>query len=697
MIFGVVCPIMLLVAGVPGVSANVGTGSPVQKVVELLDECKAKIDRDLAAEAKSIEEYASFCDDEASEKSHAIEVAEREIGDLQASIEDSTASVANLAEEIKTLGSLTASKNSELFDATTLRNTKHEDFLATEKDMIASIDELSGAVTLLKKEASFTQVRGGAKGAVSKKAQMETEILTKIINAQSLDAGGRKTLKAFVQSAQQAEASEDDDLSLKQTVSQAQEAQAPQAEGGGIVAVMESMAAKAEDNLSDLRKKEMDGAHSFSLLKAGLEDEISHAESKVSTATSGKAGAEEAMAKAEGDLAEAVKGKAVDAEYLQNFKMECQRTAKKWEERQRSAVGELGAIAKAKEILVGGVKVGFVQVSLKTKGLAQMKGDGDDEDPAQAKRQELVDKLKDLSKSHKSFALSQLANRAASDPFGKIRGLIEGMIEKLMKKAQEDTTHEAFCQEEMGKSTASKDDKTAKLDTYQTRIDQAQSSINQLTQEIAGLQGEIKESDDATSEATKVRSQEHADFLQASADFRDSASAVAKAIQVLKEYYDGASFMQVATAKQPSFGGAKSDSAHGIISVLEMSEQDFTELLAETETTEDEAANAFKKLMNENRNSRAAKVASVKAKESEVKSLTVALAHHTEDHTSISAELDSVVGYLSKLKPQCETKVQSYSERKAAREAEIQGLKEAIGILEGSAASFVQVTRHLRK
>jgi hypothetical protein len=36
---------------------------------------------------------------------------------------------------------------------------------------------------------------------------------------------------------------------------------------------------------------------------------------------------------------------------------------------------------------------------------------------------------------------------------------------------------------------------------------------------------------------------------------------------------------------------------------------------------------------------------------------------------------------LDKLKPQCETKVVSFGERKARREADIAGLKEALAIL----------------
>merc|ERR1719484_16761 len=82
--------------------------SPVQKVVELLDECKAKVQKDLDAEAKMMEEYTTFCDDELKDKAYAIETAGRSIGDLTATIESATAQVAALSDEIATLGTTIA-------------------------------------------------------------------------------------------------------------------------------------------------------------------------------------------------------------------------------------------------------------------------------------------------------------------------------------------------------------------------------------------------------------------------------------------------------------------------------------------------------------------------------------------------------------------------------------------------------------
>merc|ERR1719172_30590 len=239
------------------------------------------------------------------------------------------------------------------------------------------------------------------------------------------------------------------------------------------------------------------------------------------------------------------------------------------------------------------------------------------------------------------------------------------------------------------------------LDKLQARIDGATSTIAENTEAIKTLEAEVAEIDKAQAEATKIRTKEHEEYAKASKDFKDSAEAVAKAIEVLKNFYEG-SFIQVSAqttskSKQPEFGGAKSDIAHTIISVLEMSEEDFTTLLAETEATEDEAAKAFTSLSDENKVSKATKEAEAKGKASEVKSLTVQLEHSKEDHASVSKELDAVLAYIDKLKPQCEEKAMSYEEKKAKREAEIAGLKEALEILSGDGLALVQTKRSFRQ
>merc|ERR1719409_1272225 len=98
----------------------------------------------------------------------------------------------------------------------------------------------------------------------------------------------------------------------------------------------------------------------------------------------------------------------------------------------------------------------------------------------------------------------------------------------------------------MGKSKKSKEEKTMKLDKLQARIDDAEAKITELTEGVKTLEAEIAEIDSAQAEATKIRTKEHEEYAKASKDFKDSAEAVARAIEVLKNYYEG-SFIQVSS------------------------------------------------------------------------------------------------------------------------------------------------------
>merc|ERR1719191_1352698 len=200
---------------------------------------------------------------------------------------------------------------------------------------------------------SFAQT--GAKSNKGVKAAVDA--LKNIVEAAWLDVGSHRKLKSFLQSAAQAKEDADDDLSFSQPQAKMV---AYESSSGGIVKTIEEMQGKAEDTLSALRKKEMSDGQAFAMLEAGLNDEISHGQDKLSTAKSSKAANEEAEASAGKKLVSTEDSKKADEEYASTLKTECESKASEWEARQKSATEEMGAIEKAKEILVGGVKA-FVQ------------------------------------------------------------------------------------------------------------------------------------------------------------------------------------------------------------------------------------------------------------------------------------------------------------------------------------------------
>jgi len=284
-----------------------------------------------------------------------------------------------------------------------------------------------------------------------------------------------------------------------------------------------------------------------------------------------------------------------------------------------------------------------------------------------------------LSQEFNLYSLSQLAASAETDPFEKVRAMIEQLIERLIEEAGQEADAKAFCDTEMSKSKAKQEDLVQKVDKHHARIEKAVAAQATLKQQVTELQREIAELDAAQAEATKLRQEQHSEYEKATAENKASASAIADAMQVLSAYYNGASLLQT---RQPALGGKKTDVASTILEILEVAEQDFTRLVAEGEATERAAQQAFDKLSQDSQVLRAAKTAEVNAKAGELKSFELSELNYKEDYRATSKELDAVLAYLDELKPQCETKVQSFADRTARREAEIAGLKEALQILE---------------
>jgi chromosome segregation ATPase len=369
--------------------------------------------------------------------------------------------------------------------------------------------------------------------------------------------------------------------------------------------------------------------------------------------------------------------------YLDNLKQECQLAAEEWADRQASAKGEIAAIDKAKEILSSNVKV-----------LVQKDDPYENDDgPEATKRNMLVQKLQTLGHKFNSYAMMEMAGAAAQDPLEKIKGLVQDMIAKLVEEANAEATQKDFCDEEKAKSGKEKDKKMMKVDDLQSRIDTATAGKAKLGENIKELQAELAGLDAATKDATKIRAEEAATFAVANKDYKDGAAAVEEAIRVLKEYYASQSFLQKKSSKAPvSFGQTSGAAADTIISILETSAEDFSRMSTQLETDESEAIAAFEKLTKESKASAAAKKEEIKAAETEIKVLDVALQGDTEDLRMTNKELDAVMEYVEKLKPQCEVKIMTYEEKKAKRENEIEGLKEALQILD--APALMQTKKH---
>merc|ERR1719387_1810669 len=304
-----------------------------------------------------------------------------------------------------------------------------------------------------------------------------------------------------------------------------------------------------------------------------------------------KASSAEKLATAEKDSAVTKKTLDEDAAFLAELKKDCQARARDFEVEVKDNEAELTALGKAKAILLK--KFALVQTSTATRVHALAKMRTSDEDP----KSRALRSIEQLGRKLRSTALISLAYRAASDPFGKVRSMIEDMIAKLLQEAAEEATQKAFCDKEIGESKASKDEKQGKLDKTNSRLEKAESTIASLTDQVTTLSTEIAESDKALADATALRNKEKATFKAVEKDLSESQEACAAATEVLREYYEGASFIQMGQKTQSETD--EQGDGSGILGMLEVAESDFAQGLAEARTVEEAAQTEFDKLVKE--------------------------------------------------------------------------------------------------
>lgn len=715
--------IVLSVAVVDAAQSHAKSGgNMVAKVIEMLGKEKDKIAADLAAEEKTMTEFTAWCDDSATEKSYAIKSAKVKIQDLTATIDDSTAQIAALEDELATLGNEIAERSAEMEEAEAIRAKEKEEFLKAEESQEASVEELEQMEVALKKQMqAFAQtpppveegealVQQGSTPAASFDAFVQVSS-THRLRASSLDASSpefAKLYKAMTKYVNAVWVDPDTQKPLQngafiqQSTDSAQDPMASQVQQNEEnLAAFEGLKGKAEEALQKLRDEETKKQSEHTMNQASLKQAIALAENNVDDAKKEVARISEEKATAEGELGETETAKAADEKVLKEVQHECMEKAVEWEMRQKDAAAEMSAIEKAKSILEERVTV-LIQIKARSH---EVSGDETNSRAHQQKtRGVLVQHFRNLGNKLHSLAMLNLVTVAAQDPMENVKNLLTDLIAKLEKEAAEAASLHQFCQEEKNKTADAMEKKEMELDKLNTRLEKASTSKQDLEEQIATNSEEIAAMSKSEAELTGVRNDEHAAYLKVDEDFTAAAEAVDDAIDALKEYYGDASFVQTdseteSESTDSSSSGAKSDSsaASGIIPILETMGEEFRKTVKENSASEREAVKAYEKIINENKVSKATKEAEIKGAEMMIKSLDVTLHDNGEDLKMASKEKDAILEYIAKLKPQCQGRTVPYAERKAKREAEIEGLKEGLAILEeapGGAVSFLQVRRH---
>jgi len=646
--------------------------TPVQKVIQLLQDMINKGQAAIDAEQVQFSTYSSWCTNTNGEKRRAIKKANEAMEMNQADIQKYSADAAKLGEEIAELDETIATIIGDTKAAMKVRDMEHADFLMAQNDYQQSVDSLASGIDTVK--AQNADVSGFVQLAKEFAAHPAVEAKTKA-----------KIMKYLN------EDPEDVDANAISMLQGPGTAKAFGAHLGPIIQMFEEMKDKFEGKVADTEKHETEDNHEFMMLKQDLDNQKATAESARDMKAQLKAEALQNAADSKGALADVTGTRDADTAYLQDTDATCTAKASAFEERQELRHEEIEALEKAIEILGGTPSTEhekhlpqFTQV--KSKALVQLRATA--QNPNQVR---VAAYLQEQGKQLRSKVLSVIALRVAADPFKTVKKMIKDMIVKLMEEATEEAEHKGFCDNELATNEHTRKEKTEQVEILHAEVDELEASIASLSSELADLSAAVAALDAAMAEATSIRNAEQAKNTQTVKDSQAAAAATGQAMKVLKDFYakaaEATSLTQQKT-KQPAifddtaYTGMGADSG-GVMGMIEVILADFQRLESDTTAAEEESQREYRELSNDTEVDKTSKNGDIQHKTAKKEEQNQALINKKADLAGTQQELDSAMKYYEKLKPQCIETGESYEDKVAARKEEIESLQEALKILNG--------------
>merc|ERR1719443_352232 len=507
---------------------------------------------------------------------------------------------------------------------------------------------------------------------------------------------------------------------------------------GEITGMLKAMLEEMEGDLATAKKDEATAASGFEELTAAKAAEIASATSAIESKTkrSGEVAVE--VVQTQDDMEDTQEEVAETQAFIGDLVKQCAEKKAAWAERQKTRAEEVSAISEAikvlndddaldlfKKTIPSMVQTGmqFLQRSSKSSVALRAKG--------------LLVSLMQTGRAHTtqlSLMASALASKAVD--FSKITEQIDGMIDVLGKEQTDDDTQKAFCDEEFTKSAATKTETEDKLASLAASIEEMSATVATLKSEIETLTAEIKALDKAVAEATEQRKEEHAMFLQTSAEGSAAVQLIEAAKNKLNKFYNPtlykaperrelteeeriavangavdprdaeeataapgiagtgiAVFAEVRAASNaappppPETFGAytkKTGKSNGVIKLMDMMIGDVKTELTESEHEEEMAQKDYENLMASSQKTRATNAESITEKESASAEWTEKIENAKTEQASTTEALAKVKEYIAGLHSSFDFLVENYGARKEARTNEVEGLKNAKSVLAGA-------------
>jgi len=453
-------------------------------------------------------------------------------------------------------------------------------------------------------------------------------------------------------------------------------------------------------NKKDLDESEFETNSAFERKRLGLQNEVKFANKDKNEKEEILEAKTEELHMTEDEKEKETNAKNADQAFLDTVTTECEQKVHDWDQRSKARSDELTALADALTTLEEGAANQYSankKLNLAQKPATFLQISGTSSQSLQmAATTGASQMLSKVAKSLHSPVLSVTAMKVKlmADHFVKVRAIIKDLIQKLEDDAESEATQKGFCDTNMAAAISDRDTGNAQIEEAMATISKLTAEKDQLNQEIEDLKKAIADNLKALNEATELRNSEKADNEATISTADEGKTAVELAINILKEFYDNA-FIQTGKYVPPNadrsgktvadrapevFSGdyrGSQGASKGILGLLDVILSDFDRTISATEDSEETAQASFDTFESDTKADNEDKEGQIDTKEGRISDIKDELVETEEDKGDATTLKENALTELKKLKPMCVEGEETYAQRVAKREKEIQALKDA--------------------
>merc|ERR1719482_2511999 len=301
--------------------------------------------------------------------------------------------------------------------------------------------------------------------------------------------------------------------------------------------------------------------------------------------------------------------------------------------------------------------------------------------------------LASVARKLQSPRLAAFALRVRLDAFTKVKEAIDDMIVQLLKEKEDEIKHKDFCVDDFNKNQLETEKKEREKEDLIAQIEDLNMTIKALADAIETLKAEIAEMQVQLKRGGEDREKENKEFQTTVADQRATQKLLQQALAVLKSFYDKKAAAAVFLQKQepagppppPGFSAyKKNEGAGGVMGMIQQIINDAKAMEAEAIRSEEDAQKAYEDFVKETNASIEAKSKDIVNKSESKAKAESDLVDATEAKEGVMLELEQLSNYNAQLHSSCDFVLKNFEVRQAARDEEVEALRQAKAILSGA-------------